>query len=42
MIDIKGVCEVLKDVDIATSTLEIIGSEEILSKSVKYLREQGM
>ena len=42
VIDIKGVCEVLKDVGIASSTLEIIGSEEILKKSVKYLREQGL
>ncbi len=42
VIDIKGVCEVLKDTDIATSTLEIIGSEEILGRSVEYLREQGL
>ncbi len=42
VIDIKGVCEVVKDTDIACSTLEIIGSEEILKKSVKYLREQGL
>ncbi len=42
VIDIAGVCEVLKDVDIASSTLEIIGSEEILAKSVKYLQEQGL
>ncbi len=42
VIDIKGVCEVLKDMDIATSTLEIIGSEEILGRSVEYLREQGL
>lgn len=42
VIDIAGVCEVLKDVEIASSTLEIIASEEILTKSVKYLREQGL
>ena len=41
VIDIAGVCEVLKDADIASSTLEIVGSTEILTKSVKYLREQG-
>ncbi len=41
VIDIKGVCDVLKDREISSSTLEIIGSEEILTKSVKYLREQG-
>lgn len=42
VVDIKGVCEVLKDVDIANSTLEIIGSEEILKKSMNYLRECGL
>ena len=41
-IDIQGVCDVLKDADIAGSTLEIIGSEDILKKSVEYLRAQGM
>jgi len=42
VIDIKGVCEVLKDADIESSTLEIIGSEDILKKSVKYLKENGL
>ena len=42
VIDIKGVCEVLKDADIPSSTLEIIGSEDILKKSVKYLKDNGM
>ena len=42
VIDIKGVCEVLKDADIASSTLEIIGSEDILKKSVKYLKDNGL
>jgi inosose dehydratase len=42
IIDIKGVCEVLKDTDIASSTLEIIGSEDILKKSVKYLKANGL
>jgi inosose dehydratase len=42
VIDIKGVCGVLKDANIESSTLEIIGSEEILKKSVAYLRECGL
>ena len=42
IIDIKGVCNVLKDADIKSSTLEIIGSEDILKKSVKYLKENGL
>ncbi len=42
VIDIAGVCEVLKDADIRGSTLEIIGSEDILKKSVAYLRGQGL
>ena len=42
VIDIKGVCDVLKDADIATSTLEIVGDEDILKRSVSYLRECGM
>jgi len=42
VIDIKGVCEVLKDADIESSTLEIVGSEDILKKSVKYLRANGL
>ncbi len=42
VIDIKGVCEVLKDADVESSTLEIIGSPEILVKSAKYLKENGL
>jgi len=42
VIDIKGVCDVLKDSDIENSTLEIIGSEEILKKSVVYLKANGI
>jgi inosose dehydratase len=42
VIDIKGVCQVLKDADIASSTLEIVGTEEILRQSAQYLREQGV
>ena len=33
VIDIAGICEVLKDADIRSSTLEIIGSEDILKQS---------
>lgn len=42
VIDIAGVCEVLKDAEVRSSTLEIIGSEDILKKSVEYLRSQGL
>jgi inosose dehydratase len=42
VIDIKGVCEVLKDAGIASSTLEIVGSEDILKKSAAFLKAQGM
>jgi inosose dehydratase len=42
VIDIKGVCEVLKDANIESSTLEIIGSEDNLKKSVEYLRANGL
>jgi inosose dehydratase len=42
VIDIQGVCDVLRDQPIASSTLEIIGDEQILQRSVRYLRECGM
>jgi inosose dehydratase len=42
IIDIKGVCEVLKDANIETSTLEIVGDPEILKKSVQFLKSCGM
>ncbi|KPK46192.1 MAG: xylose isomerase [Planctomycetes bacterium SM23_25] len=42
VIDLKGVCEVLKDAPAASSTLEIIGSEEILKKSAAFLKSQGL
>ena len=42
VIDIAGVCEVLKDTGIASSTLEIVGTEAILRKSADYLRKQGV
>jgi len=42
VVDIKGVCEVLKDANIETSTLEIIAPKEVLLKSVDFLRSCGM
>ncbi len=42
VIDIKGICDVLKDADIENSTLEIVGGSDILLKSVEYLRSCGI
>jgi len=42
IIDIKGVCEVLKDANIENSTLEIVGDLEIFQKSVKFLKACGI
>jgi inosose dehydratase len=42
VIDIKGVCDVLKDAGIASSTLEIVGSEDILKQSRDYLQACGL
>jgi len=42
IIDIKGVCEVLKNQNIENSTLEIIGEPEMLKKSVDYLKSCGI
>ena len=42
IIDIKGVCAVLKDANIETSTLEIVGEPEIFQKSVKFLKACGI
>lgn len=42
VVDIKGVCEALKGAPAESSTLEIIGSEEILKKSVDYLHACGV
>lgn len=43
VIDIKGVCEVLKDrKEIHNSTLEIAGSKEVLQQSVAFLRSCGI
>ncbi len=42
VIDVAGVCRVLKDGPVASSTLEIVGSEDILLKSVEFLKAQGL
>ena len=42
IIDIKGVCDVLKDAGIENSTLEIVGDEEIFHKSVEFLKSCGV
>ncbi len=42
VIDIAGVCEVMKDAGVESSTLEIIGADEILIKSAAYLKSQGL
>jgi inosose dehydratase len=42
VIDLKGVCKVLKGAGIESSTLEIVGTPEILKKSVQFLKAQGM
>ncbi len=42
VIDIAGVCEVVKDLDIEHSTLELVGTAETLQKSVQYLRSCGV
>jgi len=42
VIDIRGVCDALKDARIDSSTLEIVGSAETLQKSVRYLRKCGL
>lgn len=42
VIDLPAVCDVLRDADIESSTLEIIGSEDILKRSVEFLRANNM
>ncbi|MCE5330099.1 sugar phosphate isomerase/epimerase [bacterium] len=42
IIDIKGICDVLKDAGIENSTLEIVGEPEIFKKSVKFLEACGI
>ena len=42
VIDIKGVCAALKGASIDSSTLEIVGSADILQKSKKYLEALGV
>lgn len=42
VIDIKGICNVLKDAPIESCTLEIMGEEDIYTRSVAYLKECGL
>ncbi len=42
VIDLKGVCRELKGAPIESCTLEIVGSDEILKKSVQFLKSQGL
>jgi len=42
IIDIKGVCDILKDANIENSTLEIVGDPEIFQKSVNFLKSCGI
>ena len=42
VIDIKGVCAVLADADIPHSTLEIVGDENVLLRSVEFLKANGI
>ncbi len=40
--DLRGVCKALEGAKIESSTLEIVGSEEVLKKSVKFLQSCGV
>jgi inosose dehydratase len=40
VIDIKGVCDVLRDCDIEDSTLEVYGDKDTLLESVRFLKEE--
>jgi len=42
VIDIAGVIDELKDCSITHSTLELVGTEEILKKSVAFLKNHGI
>jgi inosose dehydratase len=42
VIDIQGVCDVLRDAGIASSTLEIIGDADMLKRSKAYLEACGI
>ncbi len=42
VIDIRGVCDVLRDAGIVSSTLEIIGDADTLKRSKAYLERCGM
>ena len=40
IIDIKGVCDVLRDCGIEDSTLEVCGDKDALQESVRFLKEE--
>ncbi|AKJ65066.1 sugar phosphate isomerase/epimerase family protein [Kiritimatiella glycovorans] len=42
VIDLQGVCEVLRGCDIESSTLEIIGGDDVLVRSAEFLKDQGV
>ena len=42
VIDLRGICAALKGSNIESSTLEIVGTEEILKKSVRFLKSAGV
>ena len=42
IIDLRGVCAALKGANIETSTLEIVGTEDVLKRSVNFLKSLGV
>jgi len=42
VIDLRGVCAALKGANIETSTLEIVGTEDFLKRSVNFLKSVGV
>ena len=42
VIDLRGVCAALKGANIETSTLEIVGTEDVLKRSVNFLKSLGV
>ncbi len=42
VIDLRGVCAALKGANIETSTLEIVGTEDVLRRSVNFLKSVGV
>jgi inosose dehydratase len=42
VIDLRGVCAALKGANIETSTLEIMGTEDVLKRSVNFLKSVGV